>query len=643
MLGDPPRDLGDNKLWRAFLLDRANANKRVREYLIDRCTHECTFWINSFVYQYNPNFIAGGKWEEVGVFVTEEFQEEALEVIAWCILNKKDLVIDKSREMGASWLCILKQTHSTTFEKWKKFLCISRNKDAVDSADDPDSLFWKIDFVLEHLPPWMTDRRFEFAPNGKIKRTQMQVINELTKSRITGQATSGAAGVGGRATAMFIDEYSLIREDWEILAHTANTTSCRIFNGTQRGTEKAFFDLTEKGKRGLLRYLGMHWTKHPDKFRGAYRFDKPRNKVIVLDPVYKYSPEFRFQYTELPIGGPAPGVRSPYYDDQCVKQGNPRAIAQNLDMDATGAVGPVFNPVTIRALIAAYAQPARWEGHLQYDLDTGKPIALVPMPGGPLRLWINPPPSLKVEDLPPMDIALGCDISTGVGATPSICAGASKNTGEKILEYCTRDMPPERFAEAAAATGWAFKNAYGTPALLCWERNGPGTNFGKRVYELNYPNLWYGVKKVSVGGYQKAEQAGWHASTEGKDQLITSYMFAISTRQFIERCELTLKECLQYRWKGGHVSHPEQEAVGARDNRDQGTVGVNHGDRPIASGLAWKMIKEELGFTTVLDEKKPKGPPPPNSIAGRMAMTQQEQSQWREASGESGWKECVVV
>src|SRR5581483_8104985 len=103
------------------------------------------------VWEYNPNAIPGGVSEEVGPFITWEFQEDAIRTILDCIERRNDLVIEKSREMGISWLCLLVMDWMFLFHRWKDCLVISRNADAVDKPFEMKALFPKLDFVHQHL------------------------------------------------------------------------------------------------------------------------------------------------------------------------------------------------------------------------------------------------------------------------------------------------------------------------------------------------------------------------------------------------------------------------------------------------------------------------------------------------------------
>src|SRR5262249_47409305 len=159
--------------------------------------------------------------------------------------------------------------------------------------------------------------------------------------------------------------------------------NCRIFNSTHLGIGTAFYDLTE---RPDIRKLRIHWTQHPDKCCGLYRYDTDRHAVEVLDKQYQFPLDFKYVMDGSPTGGPCPGIRSPWYDEQCRRKGSARGIAMDLDIDPKGSVSQFFDRLMIRQLQAKYAVAPFWEGDIHFDQDTGKPFSLVPRQGGPLRL-----------------------------------------------------------------------------------------------------------------------------------------------------------------------------------------------------------------------------------------------------------------
>ncbi len=572
-----PKEPRANIAWRLRLLEATKEKPALAEGWKEMCRQDILFYINAFVWQSNPREIDRG---ETGPFITWGFQDDAIRTIlrsVYCTCSDKDkphqhdLLIEKSREMGASWLCLIVMEWIWHFHPRKKFLCISRSEAAVED-DDPDSLFWKIDFIHRHLPDWLLPRM------KRLHKAGGYFGNLDNESTITGQASTGRAGVGGRATAMFIDEFSQIKEDFEVLDRTSDTTGCRIFNGTHKGTSTAFFELSQ---RVDMHKLQMHWTQHPGKNGGLYQFVK--GKIEVLDKQFHYPTDFQFVMTEAPAGGPRPGVRSPWYDVECGRKTGPYAVAMDLDIDSGGSVSQFFDPLKLKDYISHHARPPLWTGDIEYDPDTAKPIRLHQDEKGPLKLWVIP----KLDGTFPHDrYGAGADLAQGTGATNSCLSIGRGSTGEKVAEYAVPDVYPERMALIAVAVCSLFTDEHGTPTLFCWEHAGPGIIFGKCVIDLHYPRIYYRESDMRTMGVKKSMIPGWYPQNDQKRLLLDEYRKAMYERRVLNRSKLALEECFYFlNTTQGTIEHSKEQST-----QDPSGARSNHGDRVIADALMWKMI-----------------------------------------------------
>lgn len=579
-----PKPMRSNLNRRKEILSLARGSKDVQKGLMEACKRDVLFWINLFVWQYNPNAIGEGSLE-TGPFITWDFQDAALisrdeqePGILWCIENRKDLVIVKSREMGASYLCLLVILWLFLFHPWKKILLLSRNQETVYRPGDSDCLFWKLEFIADRLPEWMT--------RGRIKKRKLTWTNPLTNSAITGQATTAAAGVGGRAKLIFVDEFSRFQVDYEVLQHTASTSGCRIFNGTHLGTGTAFYELTDPDSAvgSYIKKLWMHWSQHPDKYKGAYRYNEALNQVELLDKSFRHDPYYDFVREARPAGGPYPGVRSPWYDDMCRRLANSRGVAMDLDIDPRGSVSQVFDSLLIHSLKESYGLLPRWQGEVEQNKESGE-WELVKKENGPLMLWVMPSHDGKV---PSSRYGIGGDISMGLGSTLSCLSIGDAETGEKVGEYATANESPDKLAPKAVALGNLFHDANNFPAKLAWEIPGPGSLFGKYVLEAGYANVYYRSSVRLLDRGKSSDNPGWASGTkDAKKTLLKDYEAGLKSRQFINRHGLALDECLDFKFnERGDPEHNKEkmknDPTGARDN---------HGDRVIADALCWKMLQ----------------------------------------------------
>lgn len=588
------------------------------------CKQDILFFVNTFVWQYNPNAI-GKSSTSVGPFITWDLQEDLVRVVLDCISERRDLVIEKSREMGASWLCIIVILWLFLFHDDKQFICISRNEKAVDDPSR-NSLFSKIDYILKRLPEWIADKGRE--GEGKIVRRSMSFINEDNGSEIVGDATTKKATVGGRATAIFIDEYAKIEQDWKILTHTASTSGCRIFNSTHEGTNTAFFDLCKQSQDGAdhVRRFVMHWSQHPDKNRGLYHFDRATQKPVYHDPQFVYPDGFNPVTDGSPTGGPYPGLRSPFYDDMVKKIGTTRGVAADLDINPTGSTEQAIDPLMVHDLQVRFCTEPK-EYSLRWFKEEARADRLFEEKGGEFKLWLP----FLIDGLPPKaPYCFGADIATGIGTTPTCLSGVNAQTGEKVLEYVDSRIEPKEFAYLMVAIGYLFNDAEGRPARIVWETPGPGNVVSKHVMALQYPNMYFRKTEHRMKK-ELSDVPGWPNSPDSLKQLIENYKDALRSRQFLNRSHFALSECNAFVYmEDGYVYH-----TGWKDPKDPSAARINHGDRVIADALAWKLVDEmgRMGIrqnekTSMPEPVKPGFPPKefdPRGLAGRMALAMQRQ------------------
>ncbi len=587
-IGRLPRREQENRDWRQAILKKAAKSKTLQEEELGRCKDDILYWVNGYVWQYNPDMLG----KETGPFVTFDFQDELIEKIQKCIFTGRDLIIEKSRKMGLTWINLFIMDHYYLFDSWKQFLMISRNADAVDSAT-PSSLFWKTDFLHRHLPKWMRPRE---------DRTKMSYRNLDTDCVIEGEASTGRAGVGGRALAIFIDEAAHIREMWEVWHRTAATARCRIVNSTHTSSANCFADLVRKKDR-TLEHARVHWSVHPWFKRGLYQYSKESNRVEIMDKEYMYEPEFQFVCDGK--------IRSPWYDYEWERIGDPRAAAMEYDIDPQGSMSQFFDPVKIRSLQAMCCEPF-WTGRVDYK-SSGDRGELVKDDAGHLHLWCHLPDGKPV----PGHYVCGVDVSQGTGNSNS-CISILNETGEKIGQYVNANIDPKELAPLAAALGRIFHGPDDEEARFIWEVAGPGMTFGKELTEeCFYRNFYYAKDERKLHPKIVLERPGWHPSAANQLMLLQAYRSALYEGKFCNRSRAALEECLDFRYTpNGQVEHAR-----SRDGADPSGARANHGDRVIADALAWKECRKLMEPVT----RKEKQEVPYGSLAWRRQLRERQE------------------
>src|SRR5262245_20078513 len=224
-----PKEPDANRDWRRKLVKACLRDPGRKRAVRDLCKHDILFWVNAFLFTFDPRKI---RTNPHLLFLTWPFQDDTILALKKH-LRVKSIGIDKSRDMGASWMCLLVFLHEWQFWPGRAFMVVSRNEDLVDKSDDPDALFWKLDYLLERQP------RFLRPPTHRV---HLHYGNLLNGSYIDGASTTGDVGRGGRRTAILMDEFGAfdVAASEAADAATAFNTECRLFNSTYKGTDGAF-------------------------------------------------------------------------------------------------------------------------------------------------------------------------------------------------------------------------------------------------------------------------------------------------------------------------------------------------------------------------------------------------------------------
>lgn len=541
-----PKDTIKNLDFRADLIEKAEEDDGFRRDLWIASSRDILFWFNTFAWTYDPRKI---HIDPVSPFITYGFQDSAICVIDGAI-GIEDVHIDKSRDMGASWLCLSVIAHRFLFKSMESYMFVSRVADLVDASGDPDSLFWKFDFLIKHLPQWMVP---------SMKRIEMHVENQENGCVIDGQATTGDVGVGGRRTAVLLDEFAKVKEGYEVLKATRDNTKCRIFNSTPMGAAGAFYDMKlQIEKSGVGKRIRMHWSEHPEKAAGLY-----------IDTEGK--------------------MRSPWYDQESRRAAHPAEIARELDIDYQGSAFQFFDQTILdRHEIEFCFEPYR-VGYLEFDRETYQPIAWVNKPNGHTRLWTHPDSKYRLPKHPycaGADIAAGSRDVHGTGASNSVMSILDQQTAEFVAEVVIHGMDPTEFAKICVAMCKWFKGDDFEGAFFIWEANGPGRLFGDKVIEYGYRNIWFKTNEAELGA-KPSDTPGWFSTPTNKMAMLGEYARALRSGEVINRSKPAIRECKDYIYlPSGQIAHSRSV-----NPFDPSEARMNHGDRVIANALAWKVAK----------------------------------------------------
>lgn len=222
----------------------------------------CIFFIENFCWTYDPR----SKNKNLPV-VLFDYQKETVRYFVDHIDKGKDFLIEKSRDMGVSWIADYVFVWYWLFRDGTNLLVGSYKEKLVDDGVNQDALFGKIEYTLRSMPKWLLPKRFDM----KKHRNKLKLINPENNNIISGDTMNAEFGRGARKTAIFYDElgfWETAKDAWE---SGADTTACRIANSTPAG-KNYYWKLRVSG----MDVISLHWKRHPLKDDKWYEFEKTR-------------------------------------------------------------------------------------------------------------------------------------------------------------------------------------------------------------------------------------------------------------------------------------------------------------------------------------------------------------------------------
>lgn len=236
---------------RLKLYQAAQENPDLQALLLAWCQRDVRFWFRHFCWTFDPRL------EQPHLpFVPYPFQEAALVDLVSAIENGEDLLIEKSRDMGLSWLVLLAFQYCWLFRDGANFHLGSRKQEAVDRKGDLSTLMEKLRYNLSWLPAWMRPEGFQESVHDNLFR----LLNPANGNVITGESSNENFGRGGRYKAVLFDEFPFWPMQDAAYASAGQSTPCRIMVGTPYGKNNRFAELRFSGQ---IRVLRIHWRAHP--------------------------------------------------------------------------------------------------------------------------------------------------------------------------------------------------------------------------------------------------------------------------------------------------------------------------------------------------------------------------------------------
>lgn len=223
-------------------------------------------------------------------FVLFRRQRTMIDWLMACLAAEESGLVEKSRDMGATWLCCAFSVWLWLFWPGAAVGWGSRKEQLVDRIGDPDSIFEKMRMIVRGLPT-------EFRPVGLSESehmTYMRFVNPENAATITGEAGDNI-GRGGRKLIYFKDESAHYERPEKIEAALADNTRVQVDISSVAGLGNVFHRRREAGvewapgepiERGRTSVFVMDWRDHPAKSADWYATRKAKAEADGLMHVF---------------------------------------------------------------------------------------------------------------------------------------------------------------------------------------------------------------------------------------------------------------------------------------------------------------------------------------------------------------------
>jgi hypothetical protein len=227
------------------------------------CAEDPVHWLRHWCFTYDPR-------QPTPSLPFDPFPRQ-VEFLLWLQARERQQeggLVEKSRDMGLTWLCCAYALHGWLFRPGFAAGFGSRKLELVDRLGDPDSIFEKIRILLYALPPWMLPEGFDRKEHDNHAR----LINAANGSSVTGEGGDNI-GRGGRKTIYFVDEAAFLERPESVDRALSQTTRVRIDLSTPNGPGNPFARRRHSGGTSVFTF---HWRDDPRKSQEWYEKEKER-------------------------------------------------------------------------------------------------------------------------------------------------------------------------------------------------------------------------------------------------------------------------------------------------------------------------------------------------------------------------------
>lgn len=244
-------------------------------------------WVDT----YDPRNAGSGNMTRLPLILFEK-QAELVAFLVMLVEEQENGLIDKSRDMGATWVCSAFSVWMWLFMPGCSVGWGSRKQELVDKLGDLDSIFEKLRQLIRGLPKEFLPIGFTYDKHLSFER----ILNPENGASITGEVGDNI-GRGGRKSIYFKDESAHYEHPELIEAALGDNTRVQVDISTVNGIGTVYDRKREaaiewrpgakKIASGFTRMIVMDWSDHPAKTPEWYKTREAKMKREGLVHIFR--------------------------------------------------------------------------------------------------------------------------------------------------------------------------------------------------------------------------------------------------------------------------------------------------------------------------------------------------------------------
>ena len=492
-----PQDTRENAIYRAKMLEGVEGSDLLKSELLTLCSRDIVWTFNAFFMTFDPRRNVSSI-----PFALWPYQAEFIRNLEERYQHKRDLLVEKSRDMGVTWLVLCWLFWHWRFEPGFQAIIGSRLEPLIDKKGDMATHFERLRWIAKHLPDWWMPEGFDLEKHSPF----MQLINPQGGAAIVGQSVTDNFSRQGRYNVAVVDEFAFCdcaENAWRAMADSA---PIRLIVSSADGLGNKFAALR---RSGTIEVDSLHWSLHPLK---AKDMSCQTHSSRITNGSHSF---------------PKCKLTSPWYEGERLRR-SPREVSSELDIDYLASGNPYFQ---LDALEKQQAVKPAFKG-VFVELD--HKVEFRPHPHGTWDIWELPDPRFSYS--------IGADPAEGVGGDKS--AAVIRSTKDRnMVASLVGQIPPDELAVELERAGRFYHMA----RILC-EREGPGYAVNLDLIK-RYGNIYFEqVFDKTNPKTQNTKRFGWSTNPRTRPIMLTNMSEEIRT----VACQLKdirlIEECRTFVW-----------------------------------------------------------------------------------------------